>query len=218
MVLRRKRLLTPEEAKAFDERLAAERDRQQREFEENRIRYIQTRNTVQPKIDAGTPCSEEEATLFLSHTEFQSPEDAERAKRLIMEGRFEEGNSVPTEGLAFHGKYPCDITMMGTTSYIRPYPDGSIGGFAFTSDERERYWREKKIIAIRRWEELIASKADPKECRAAGKAVFWAIWSYPKRPFDLDGKRYRWMSSNSKGNWISVTQTPPKRPRKKGSE
>jgi hypothetical protein len=102
-------------------------------------------------------------------------------------------------------------------SLMADQPEGGDWTPGRTAEEWAKLRREDATKAIRRWEELLARKADPKECRAAEVAVFWAIWSYPKRPFDLDGKRYKTVS-NSSGVSVSVTQTPPKRPRTKGPE
>ncbi len=136
IVLRRKRLMTPEQARLFDEE---QREKLYREINERNERigmYVRARKTLQPKIDAGIPCTEEEASLYLSHTEFRSQEALDRAKRLLVEGRFEEGKSVPwpapREGWDFHPTYPCSLDGMFPGVYMRPLPDGSLA-----------FWREK---------------------------------------------------------------------------
>jgi len=88
----------------------------------------------------------------------------------------------------------------------------------WTADEWADRWRAQAVEAIRLWEGLIAKGASPEECRIAETAVFWAIWSYPKKPFDLDGKRYKGIS-RATGATVSVAQTPERRrARKKGIE
>jgi len=86
-----------------------------------------------------------------------------------------------------------------------------------TAEEQSKLNKTHAIEAIRRWEDLVAKGASPEECRTAEKAVFWAIWSDPKKPFDLDGKRYKGIS-RAKGLSVSVTPAPERKRKPKGGE
>ncbi len=148
IVLRRKRLMTHEQARLFDEERKEKLYRELNERNERIGLYIRARNTLQPKIDAGIPCTGEEASLYLSHTEFQSQEAFERAKRLLVEGRFEEGKSVPwpepREGWDFLKTYPCNVDVMFPGIYMRPFPDGSIGFWREKSSDDENDYEEEE--------------------------------------------------------------------------
>jgi len=110
-----------------------------------------------------------------------------------------------------HGRPPT-ANAVGMTGEVPKFVYGlDCGGM--TPDEWAKLFRARAIEAIRRWEELIAKGASTEECRIAEKAVFSAIWSFPKKPFDLDGKRYKGIS-RATGVAVSVTPTPEKKPRR----
>jgi len=82
-----------------------------------------------------------------------------------------------------------------------------------SQDEWDKLFRAEAIEAIRRWEELIAKGASREVCRTAEMAVYDAIWSFPHKRFDLDGKRYKAIS-RAAGISVSVTPVPQKKPKR----
>jgi len=110
-----------------------------------------------------------------------------------------------------HGRPPT-ADAVGMTGEVPKFVYGLHSG-GMSQDEWDKLFRAEAIEAIRRWEELIAKGASREVCRTAEMAVYDAIWSFPHKRFDLDGKRYKAIS-RAAGISVSVTPVPQKKPKR----